>query len=713
MTNNNRLTFILCLLTAVFLTACGQSQTNSTTLSPAEISGPVTDSAVKILVTDSAPYRVSLADLRSAGLLIDLDSFTADNLALTTAEQEIPYLLEDDHLLFYGQAPDDIYLEARPYILHTGRPGQIIPPSPTDSPASEIALTSVQQPLWLEENKIYTSNARTDTETDTWFWHVIHVEQKFEISLELENVGDGSGLMQIKLWGQSHDRSVENDHDLDLVINGQTIETIRWDGQVHHTAVMTLPTGTLQTGENSILLDNSVPGATFIDIMQLDWLELRYDATPTAVADLLPFTSNDEGTVTFANFTAVPLVLDISNPHSPILLSIRSQTVAVPAHTNLLAIGPSGWQHPALIQPLRTSTLRDATNQADLLIIADDALLPPLDPLVTAREAQGLTVRTVSLGEIYDEFGYGQTSPASITNFLRHTQEEWAEPAPRYLLLVGDGTYDYRNYLGTRPRYHLPSPLVEVTHSGETVSDARMADTDGDFYPNLAVGRWTADSPNMVAQLVERTLAYEQTPADGRTLFTADGTSAEFTNLSDYLIENGGIDLDQTNKLYGATFEEVATQWNEGAWLVSYVGHGSLDLWGKDKLFDSAAISLLDSRVSNTAVPIVLQFTCLTGFFAHPTQSSISEKLLQDENGPVLLVAATSLTLSSQQQPFARDLLQNLQNPEYERIGDALQAAKLNLNLDQNFGLREISDTFGLLGDPSALIVRPETMSNE
>lgn len=714
MTNKTTLPFylLLTLLTALFLTGCSQPSNDAATLTPEDISGPVTDNAIKILITESAPYRVSLADLQSAGLRIDLDSFTADNLSLTTAVQEIPYLLEDDHLLFYGQAPDDIYLEARPYILHTGQAGQPLAP-PTDLPTAVSPLTTVQQEIWLEENNIYTSNARTTTDTDTWFWHVIHVEQTFEIPLTLQNVNDGSGVIQINLWGQSQDTAVENDHDLDLVINGQTIETIRWDGQVHHTAVITLPTGTLQNGENSILLDNSVPGATFIDIMQLNWINLQYDATPTAVADQLPFTSAQAGTVTLDGFTAVPLTLDITDPASPTLLATQSNTIPIQPDQHLLAIGPTGWQHPALIQPLRASTLRDETNQADLLIIAHDDLIPPLDPLIAARQAQGLTVRTVPLGEIYDEFGYGQTSPESITNFLRHTQESWAEPAPRYLLLVGDGTYDYRNYLGTRPRYHLPSPLVEVVHSGETVSDARMADTDGDYYPNLAVGRWTANSPEAVAQLVERTLAYEQTPAAGRTLFTADGTSAEFTNLSDYLIENGGLNLEQTAKLYGSTFEEVATQWNDGAWLVNYVGHGSLDLWGKEKLFDSAAISLLNAPTNNTAVPIVLQFTCLTGFFAHPNQPSISENLLLDENGPVLLVAATSLTFSSQQQPFARDLLQNLQNPEYERMGDALQAAKLNLNLDLNLGLREISDTFGLLGDPSALIVRPATMSSE
>jgi hypothetical protein len=47
-----------------------------------------------------------------------------------------------------------------------------------------------------------------------------------------------------------------------------------------------------------------------------------------------------------------------------------------------------------------------------------------------------------------------------------------------------------------------------------------------------------------------------------------------------------------------------------------------------------------------------------------------------------------------------------LQNPDNVRIGDAVNTAKaaLDVTLDN---LREISDTFGLLGDPSTLIVRP------
>jgi hypothetical protein len=82
--------------------------------------------------------------------------------------------------------------------------------------------------------------------------------------------------------------------------------------------------------------------------------------------------------------------------------------------------------------------------------------------------------------------------------------------------------------------------------------------------------------------------------------------------------------------------------------------------------------------------------------------------MLTHESGPVLTIAATSLTLSIYQEAFAASLLQNLVNPDLTRIGDAFQAAKLSLAVESHNGLREISDTFVLLGDPSAAIVRPE-----
>jgi hypothetical protein len=45
-------------------------------------------------------------------------------------------------------------------------------------------------------------------------------------------------------------------------------------------------------------------------------------------------------------------------------------------------------------------------------------------------------------------------------------------------------------------------------------------------------------------------------------------------------------------------------------------------------------------------------------------------------------------------------------------MGDAIMNAKLALDVG-NLSLREISDTFGLLGDPSTVIVRPNSPADQ
>lgn len=147
----------------------------------------------------------------------------------------------------------------------------------------------------------------------------------------------------------------------------------------------------------------------------------------------------------------------------------------------------------------------------------------------------------------------------------------------------------------------------------------------------------------------------------------------------------------------------MVARWNDGAWLASYIGHGSLAQWGKDNVLTLDAVD----KLQNSTPPIVVQLTCLTGLFTQPEQTSLTEVMLNHDNGPVLTVAATSLTLSTSQEPFAAALLAQLNDPAVARIGDAFQAAKLSLPGEASADLREISDTFTLFGDPSAHIVRP------
>lgn len=669
---------------------------------------PVVAGAVKILVTETGFYRVSLDDLQDAGLGGPL---TEETVYLGQAGLDVPYLLAEDGLIFYGQAPSSRYTAFRPYILQTGRPGTVMTttsaPPLTESAAGRI----ISQTVRLEENHIYDSRARDPGNAEgghePWFWQTIQVQSELPLAFSLPEVSEAAAVIRLSFWGASHNPNIENDHDLDLLLNGQNLGTIRWDGESRYTAELTIPAGVLQPGENNLSLDNRPEGATLVDITRLDWLEIVYTAPAEAIADYLAF-SNEAG-VTLTGFSSHPYLFDVSDPAAPIQLTgweyegSEMRLAAMPGR-QLVAVGPDGLRRPQVEASLRQSAWKDTGRQADLIIITTDELAPALAPLVTARQEQGLAVALVPAAEIYDEFGNGEISPDAILTLVRYAYDNWAEPKPRYLLLVGDTTYDYRGYTNDSSANLIPSFLIPVEYSGETISDTRFGDVTGDAQPELAVGRWPVSQAAEVSRLVERTLAYEQGETTAQALFSADGTSAEFSSLTDSIIEESGFPAEQVAKLYGVPAGQLVQQWAEGAWLVAYTGHGSLDRWGKEDVFSLEAVPQIRSAGSP---PIVVQFTCLTGFFAHPETISLSEAMLNHEDGPVLLVAATSLTLSANQKPFAVALLTALQDPTVERMGDALQLAKLSLDVAGNNNLREVSDTFGLLGDPSTIIQRP------
>lgn len=668
--------------------------------------------AVKIEVAENGFYRLTAAMLEEAGL--ETAPLVAETTYLRQGETAVPFLLDNGDLIFYGQAPDNRYTAVRTYLLELGKAGLLI----GETPMLETTLPPLAQvpvSLRLEQNNLYEatslsslSAAEQDTShVDLWFWQRLDLQHKeVPIPLDLVNVGDGSATLTLSFWGQSENPQVELDHDLDVVVNEQTVGTVQWDGRQFYKTQVELPPDTLQNGKNSLILDNGAPGSSFLDIMLFNWLELTYMAEPIAVNDSLQF-GGITGQVTLSGFSQRPYLFDTHDPASPQLLSgwaFVDEKVQLNVNENMriTAVALPGYLTPTKISLVRASDWHSPEQQADLLVVTTDELIPALGPLVETRQTQGLSVAVVPVAEIYDAFGQGEATPTSITAFVKYTMENWQPPQPRYLFLVGEATADYRNYLGLSPLNLVPPPMVPVQFSGETVSDSRLADVDGDQRPDLAVGRWPVSTVTEVESLVARTLAYEGGTAMTRAIFATDATEGQFAAMAQRLTTAAKLTSEVFN---GAQADEVAAQFNQGAWLTTYIGHGSMSQWGKDDVFTLDAVN----QLTNPTPPIVLQLTCLTGLFAHPQDTSLSEKMLLHEGGPVLVIAATSLTLSSHQESFATTLLQELLDPSLIRIGDAFQQAKLSLPIDSHNGLREISDTFVILGDPTALIIRPGT----
>jgi hypothetical protein len=634
-----------------------------------------------------------------------VDELTIDNLRLSQGGHTVPAIIVDDSLIFYGTAPKSRYVAERSYILETGMPGSVMP----ETIVHEIngsSSTEVSQTLHLEENHEYASEARQEDSDDVWFWHKLRQQDIFPIDVELSPVGNGPAKLRVNAWGFTFDRENDGDHSFDLLVNDIPVGSVVWDGQTFNSSETKIPTGVLRTGTNTITIDNRPEGASFLDIMQVNWIELDYLALASAIEDRLNFTAN-QGLVKIGGFSDKPIILDISNPTAPeqiVNWGYEKDQVflAVDEEMNVTAVGPNGFLAPH-VEQLRASDWHNVELQADLIIITTDDLAPSLAPLIKTREEQGLEVALVPVEEIYDEFGYGEASPESIREFITYAHEKWQGPAPRYLFIVGDATTDFLGYFGDLPVNIVPTLIVPVQFSGETVSDSRLTDIDGDKIPDMAVGRWPVRTIKEVESLVERTLAYEQGQASERALFAADGSESQFSNIASHLTRASSLPEEQAKFLEGPSTEEITAEWNNGSWLTTYIGHGSIGRWGKEGILELDALSGL---VAETP-PIVLQLTCLTGLFSHPVETSLSEAMLTHPKGPVLIVAATSLTLSSHQEPFAIELLQKMQDPNIARMGDAFQEAKLSLDIENSSGLREISDTFALFGDPSTVIVRP------
>jgi hypothetical protein len=350
--------------------------------------------------------------------------------------------------------------------------------------------------------------------------------------------------------------------------------------------------------------------------------------------------------------------------------------------------------------------LRDATNQADWILIAPEELLPAAEPLHIHRQAQGLAALAVSLEEIYDAFGFGEASSDAVRDFIAHAYHHWTPPAPRYVLLLGDASYDPKGFFtGTSRRDLLPAPLTRSTFLW-TASDPLYASTNGsDLLPDLALGRITAGSPAEAQAAVQKILDFESTGRTlaGKAVLVADNPDAagDFeANANDIasLLPSREVQKIFLTQYGTATKSTLMSAFDAGPALVSYVGHGSQVLWGNswENIFRAPDVSLLQPQ---PAQPLVLTMTCSNGYFTSPWTNAIAERLtLTPDRGAIAAFSPSGLSLDSAAHLYHRALATELENGNHLRIGDLVLAAQTHYL--QTGAFPELLSIYHLFGDP-------------
>src|SRR4030095_2336536 len=155
-----------------------------------------------------------------------------------------------------------------------------------------------------------------------------------------------------------------------------------------------------------------------------------------------------------------------------------------------------------------------ALHPSDLIIIYYDEYENAALKLAEQRRSrEHLEVLTIPVSQVFQEFGGGSKDPSAIRDFARMIYKR--DPEFRYLLLLGDATYDYQNRSPELP-YHNFIPAFETEESLDPIrsfpSDdyfGLLDDNEGEEGKTLigavdiAIGRLPSDTPEEADGVVE------------------------------------------------------------------------------------------------------------------------------------------------------------------------------------------------------------------
>lgn len=672
-------------------------------------------SCIKIYTLGNGVYGLRASDLRDAGMAID--DLAPAKLTLYQRGNEWPLWYtgqgSDLSLRFYAQASDSMYSAENIYILCLGEA-----PSPTTSAWDEVLdivpqgdrgeAASYLETARVEQNLYYFPQVK---EEEHWFWQAVPAAQQADFELAVDGLLDGAANIRVNIWSGTQ-ADVSPDHHLRISVNGQQVADETWDGSGWHLVQTEIPEGVLVDGSNWVRLD--VPGDTGApaETNLLDWIEIEYPRQPVSRSGMLRLQGLTGGIV-LDGFHERVMILNITIPSE---VFIVAATPVVGGQVDFwgesgvvyYAVDESGLLQPERLTPAVNDPLvADAALGADYLAIGPAELLAPLTPLLERRAQQGMQVASIPAEVVYDQFNDGFPEPKAISAFLLYLFEHNGT-LPRFLLLAGDASYDPLGYIASSDSNRLPTYFVQTAYGGQTASDVLFGDVDGDLLPDLAVGRVPAGQPEQVALFVGKTLAYEDSLASGdwqqRVLAVADGQEESFRHdaqaFIDELADPYEAELFSPDAGVSGAGQTIGDAFQEGYGLVVYFGHGSLTMWGKDRLFTVEDVG----RMTNEHLPVVINMTCLAGLYTHPSVLSLAESMLwQPDGGAVAVLAPTSLTLSYDQSYWGLPLARALTQGEYVRLGEAYLAAQRQMPVDHPGG-QDVLQTFLLFGDPALML---------
>lgn len=718
-----------------------------------------------------AAAQPALADCAAADLLLTQGGKDVPIRVVTRGER----FADGDHIEWIGQplhGPEswyDAFSVNNVYLLGSA-PGAHA--RMRDAEATERGRAALQRVLHVEQENLMIRLDQTQQkpgeEPDVWQWaKLTQVDpHPFEAHFDLPDLDAHAASMKLSLAFRGlsdiipplkeKDRRPD-DHFVEVAVNGHALAPISWNGRDEMRRELEIAITSLKARDNVLTLHVPkrplpwMPSMAAVDVVMFNWMESRYPIDGDLDAGAQPFSARDgasQAPQLAYRGEGVPVLYGndgVRRTGQP-LGAGRYLFAPAAAGIELFPAMDGKFARPVALRAVADRDWRDATNGYDYLIVAHPTLIDAIRPLAAFHERRGLKVAVLDVNAVYDQFNHGITHPQAIRNLVETAQRQWTRK-PRFLLLVGDASFDIRhdtyndlNYakwtdqellfpghfgavpgsqykekpgkLADRnliPTWQYPSP------EGQSASDNWYGAMGDDWHPVVAVGRFPVVQPAEVKAIVDKTIAYVSTPQLGAwrrdVMFITDEIDS-FKQASDEIASALGKDGFLADKVYASPLESANAAHqtaihegiDEGRLLVHFIGHGGRYIWrtGPPDLHKNADLFTLDdvsTLKANARLPMVLSMTCYSAPFDNPTEDSIGERFLREPGKGAIAVFAASWR-NSPSPAYSKAVVHELLEPG-ATIGEAIVRAKKSSND------RTLVEMYNLLGDPAVVLERP------
>ena len=356
---------------------------------------------------------------------------------------------------------------------------------------------------------------------------------------------------------------------------------------------------------------------------------------------------------------------------------------------------------------LKTSALKSGklpSERGSMLIICPENFKKAIEPLAEWRKQTGIATEIINAEQF--------ANADAIYNFVKNYYYTNGNLA--YLLLVGDASQvpSYQYSYGASDNYY--SYLA-----------------GNDHYPDILVGRFSAESVKDVETQVNRTLQYEKNPVTdaswlttatgiGSTLSPGDDGESDFQHIRNLLKTVKTSTYTQANEFFDGSqggsdadgnpsTDDIVGKINQGTSIIFYAGHGSPSTMSTG----SITRSVVENLSNYGKFPLIWSAACENGNFTE--KYCIAEAWLRATNkgqptGAIAAVMASGSQTSYPPMEAQDKIAEILSNPQEELSTMGAISIKGMMSMNDIYGSAgyATTDTWILFGDPS-LRVRTAT----